>query len=611
MFQYEFFSLKDFLTYRSRQYTPKTKMPPCFTRGEDIQWIRSSYWAEHCLECGEPLCYETCPNYQPRGDNRCRLLRYGMYDDPHFLDSFYHVAMRFKKWGKIESIVYPGAFSPEKARQVHDDWKQRSLKKAVLMHLGRYGLKRFSIQERRRFDSDKYKFSDKENASNKQETPDFLLQLYSYEETPFTLFFDVTDDADLAFREGITIYPGYNQRCLNMRSLFPPKGKLRAKFYPADNQEVSLVFLFCEFVQLKPGVMPETFPSLPFAGEPAPKVKCVAWDLDNTVWDGILIESDPEALSLRPGVREAMEQLDQRGILQIVLSKNDREQVLPVLQRLGIDQYFIHVLANWYAKSANLQQAAMQMNLGIDAFALIDDSPFERSEVTHTLPMVRAYGETDPEGLLSLQEFCVPITAESSRRRQLYQTEARRVEAAGASQGTDLDFLRSCRLEATLSVPSGEEELLRSLELLQRTNQLNLSGTKYEPEAFFRHVREDDRQCYILTCGDRFGSYGQVAYLEVIPQGDTLVIPEFAMSCRVAGKYVEAALMAALLRRYERDGMTSIRLEGKVTARNGILIQTFLDAGFQSESENLSILLTLRKEELVNPDIVRISILIT
>ena len=611
MFQYEFFSLKDYLKYRIPHPFPMRRMPRSFVRTRDIRWIRSSYWAEHCLECGAPQCYGTCPNYQLRGDNGCRLLRYGMYNDPHFRETYYHVTLRFKKWGKIETIVYPGSFSPEKAKQVHDVWRDRSLSKARLMHQGFRGLKQFSIKERQMFDSAKYKFSDKEDAHNKQDTHDFLLQLYSHEKDPFTLFFDVTDDADLAFREGITIYPGYNQHCLNVSSLFPSRGKLRAKFYPADNREATVTFLFCEFVQLKPGVQPETYPPQPeiVREAPAETVKCVAWDLDNTVWDGILIESDPNVLTLRTGIRETMEQLDQRGILQVVLSKNNREDVLPVLERLGIADYFVYILANWNAKSANLRNAAGLLNIGIDSFALIDDSLFEREEIRHTLPMVRTYDEHTIAGsLLDKPEFRVPVTEDSRRRRQMYQTEARRIQAAEAAHGTDLDFLRSCALEAVLSVPASEEELLRSYELLQRTNQLNLSGSKYEQQAFYAHVRSGKAGSLILKCGDRFGSYGQVAYLEAVAEDKVLTIREFAMSCRVAGKYVEAALINTLFRLYEKEGITAIRLLGKKTDRNILLTNSFLQAGFTDNSTDAIIDMTVTADSLKDPQVVQFHI---
>ena len=602
MFQYEFFSLKGFVPHPK----PKTKRPQCFIGLEDIVWIRSSYWAEHCLECGEPLCYETCPHFQPRGDQRCRLFKYGIYDNPHFKDAPYQAELSFRKWGKLESIVFPGALSPEKAMLIQDEWKEKCRKKCILMHLGPYGLKKFPIEQRRKFDSSKYGFAGNLEKNNIQNTPHFLLQLYSHEKTPFTLFFDVTDDKDLAFRKGITVHPGYNQHCFDVGSLFPSKGRLRAKFYPADNAEVSLVFLFCEFVQLKPGVFPESYPPMP-AAKSADKVKCVAWDLDNTIWDGILIESDPEKLTLRSGILETIQSLDQRGILQVIVSKNTLENVLPVLKRLAIEDYFIYVLANWNAKSANLKEAAHLLNIGIDSFALIDDSPFERNEVQYELPMVRTYDETVIDSLLDFPAFDVPVTTDSQNRRIMYQTEARRKTAAETSNVHNLEFLRSCLLTAELGRPETSEELLRSYELLQRTNQLNLSGKKYQPEEFYHHVENNEHIHMILKCEDRFGSYGQVAYLETKHENGTLWITEFAMSCRVACKYVEAALMNELFRYFQNNGINQIRLQGVKTSRNDLLMQTFIEAGFQDHSNTEQIdLICNDPANIKNTDIVTI-----
>ena len=600
MFQYEFFSIRDFRPH----FIPRGKLPSCFIRPEQLKWIRSTYWSEHCLECGEPECYETCPNFRPRADERCRLFRYGIYDSPCFPEAFYHAQLKFRKWGKLETTLYPGCFTPEKARKFHDEWKEKSLEKCRIIHKGKRGLELFPVEERRKFDGAKYGASNREDAGNKQDTPHFLLQAYSYERKPFVLFLDITDDADLVFRGSITLHPGYNQQCLDISSIFPQKGRLRAKFYPADNTEAELVFLFCEAVQLQPGVIPETYPAP--AAAPAPKVKCVAWDLDNTLWDGILIERDPASLTLKPGIRELMDQLDQRGILQIVVSKNSPEDVLPVLKRLGIDHLFLLVQANWEPKSVNLSSAAKALNIGIDSFALIDDSAFERAEVSHAHPSLRVYPETEAtRNLLARSEFSVPVTAESARRRQMYQTEQTRHAAESAASGDNMAFLRSCQLTAHMSTPSTDEELLRSYELLQRTNQLNLSGTRYEQAAFFRHAAQGDRIILILKCSDRFGSYGQVAYLEGSLRNRCLEITEYAMSCRVAGKFLEPALMAALFEKFGPD-LESILLLGNKTDRNGLLVQSFTGCGFRDESAGDTIRLCCRMEELQNTDIVRI-----
>ena len=65
------------------------------------------------------------------------------------------------------------------------------------------------------------------------------------------------------------------------------------------------------------------------------KVKCVVWDLDNTLWDGVLVENGSEKLTLKPGIRQIIEELDQRGILQSVASKNNHDETLAVLKKHG------------------------------------------------------------------------------------------------------------------------------------------------------------------------------------------------------------------------------------------------------------------------------------
>ena len=50
------------------------------------------------------------------------------------------------------------------------------------------------------------------------------------------------------------------------------------------------------------------------------KVKCLVWDLDNTLWSGVLLEN--ESVSLRDGAAEVVRTLDGRGILQSIASRS-------------------------------------------------------------------------------------------------------------------------------------------------------------------------------------------------------------------------------------------------------------------------------------------------
>lgn len=62
-------------------------------------------------------------------------------------------------------------------------------------------------------------------------------------------------------------------------------------------------------------------------------IKCVVWDLDHTLWDGILLEGDKPRL--KPGIREILVTLDSRGILLSIASKNDYEHAMDQLKRFG------------------------------------------------------------------------------------------------------------------------------------------------------------------------------------------------------------------------------------------------------------------------------------
>jgi len=108
-------------------------------------------------------------------------------------------------------------------------------------------------------------------------------------------------------------------------------------------------------------------PAKPIRG----RVKCIVWDLDNTLWDGVLLE-DGE-VTLRPWVAEQIRRLDQSGVLHSIASKNDHQAAMAKLAELGLAEFFLYPQINWNSKSSSVQLIAKALNLGLDAFAFIDD----------------------------------------------------------------------------------------------------------------------------------------------------------------------------------------------------------------------------------------------
>lgn len=543
-----------------------------------IGYVRTLYWDEHCLECSAPACYATCPKYSPRKDKLCKRLVYGIKHERPGNTFLWKTSVKFREWGKLEARINKGTWSVEELKR--QDRKDRMLTELFKIASQIISPTDYSISKK--WDGLKRK----KYASVEAKAlfaNDFLFQCCSYEEKTYCLNFEITDTNNMViFRKSLQIVPGWNQEWIKLE-FTPPEGGL-VRIYPENNLEAEMTIFAADFCQMKNAISVKA----------NKKIKCVAWDLDHTIWDGILAEAEPDQLKLRAGVAETIQELDRRGIIQIVVSKNNPGAVESVLDRLGIRQYFVYALSNWNAKSVNIYNAARMLNIHIDAIGLIDDSDFERREVRDTLPCVRVYDE-DVSKLLQHDEFDVAITTESIHRRESYLQEAARKQVlAGMFAGDNTGFIRDCRIEIQIKQMETQQELERSYELLQRTNQLNLSANKYTKEEF-KSLLADGGESLIVYVKDRYGNYGQVAFLHFRNE-EKLTITEFAMSCRVAAKYVEAGIFHAIQKRFHK----AILLTGKKTERNGTLMEVLNKCAFSNVTKDeTNIQMLLRENQAI------------
>jgi predicted enzyme involved in methoxymalonyl-ACP biosynthesis len=74
-------------------------------------------------------------------------------------------------------------------------------------------------------------------------------------------------------------------------------------------------------------------------------IKLLVWDLDNTLWQGTLLEGDK--VSPNPSTVSTIKALDERGILHFIASKNDHDIAMAKLKEFGIDKYFLYPQVNW------------------------------------------------------------------------------------------------------------------------------------------------------------------------------------------------------------------------------------------------------------------------
>lgn len=309
-------------------------------------------------------------------------------------------------------------------------------------------------------------------------------------------------------------------------------------------------------------------------------VKCLIWDLDNTLWQGTLLED--VNVELFDGIKEVIETLDSRGILQSIASKNDYDLAWPRLEELGLAEYFIQPRIGWGRKSDSVREIADKLNFAQPTIAFIDDMPNERAEVNFHAPDVRCYAADEALSLVTLPEFSpAVVTVDARRRREMYQANSRREVEKESFQGPDEEFLRSLDLEMIIK-RADEDDLSRVEELTLRTSQMNATGVHY-PDAVLRGLLADrDHEVLTVTLTDRFGPHGAVGVLLLEYHPEVWHLKLLATSCRVVTFGAGTVLLNWLVDQAASAG-AHLAADFRPTDRNRMMDVAYRFAGFANE----------------------------
>lgn len=315
------------------------------------------------------------------------------------------------------------------------------------------------------------------------------------------------------------------------------------------------------------------------------RIKCAVFDLDGTLWAGVLREDGPHGVAVHEYRLNTMEILAARGILLAICSKNDPAEAIHLPDLMG-DKLYAKVVSRhlgWSPKSEVLKDIAEELNIGLDSLAFIDDSPFERAEVTANAPEVMVLSPDQIFACPNLPEFQQPgeITPESLSRVARYQQAATRKIAEKSSTRLE-DFLCGCELKLEIKAAS-PADLARIFELLGRTNQLNATLARTSMDDLKKMI-ESPKLYHLRTArlSDRFGDYGLIGFMSVRKSPSDWQILELAFSCRALGRGVEQAMLAQIAKDALGAGVSSLFIDFLAGARNQQMYQILRQCGFSS-----------------------------
>ncbi|MEH1906178.1 MAG: HAD-IIIC family phosphatase [Nostoc sp.] len=327
-------------------------------------------------------------------------------------------------------------------------------------------------------------------------------------------------------------------------------------------------------------------------------IKCVVWDLDNTLWHGVLLEDD--RVDLRENIVEIIKTLDARGILQSIASKNDHNTAIAKLQELGLSEYFIYSQINWNSKVASIQEIAKLINIGLDAIAFIDDQPFELEEVHFSLTDVLCINVTKIEHLLDMPELNPRfITEDSQKRRQMYISDIERKQAEEKFIGVQEEFLKTLNMHFTLA-SAQEDDLQRAEELTVRTNQLNTTGYTYSYDDLNQFRQSEQHKLLIATLEDKYGSYGKIGLALVECRDDIWTIKLLLMSCRVMSRGVGSVMLNYIMK-LAQENKVRLCAEFLSNNRNRMMYIAYKFAGFKEVEKQGEIVILENQLNQIQP----------
>jgi FkbH-like protein len=326
--------------------------------------------------------------------------------------------------------------------------------------------------------------------------------------------------------------------------------------------------------------------------------KCVILDCDNTLWGGVIGEDGMEGIALDasryPGVafhefQSYLLNLHAQGILLAICSKNNEADVLQVFDSHPHSQlkreHFVCIRANWNSKADNIADIAATLQLGLNNFVFIDDSPVECALVEQALPeldLIQA--PADPLELRRIWQaenlFFVPYRTEEDgqKLRQYKDNDSRRDSAAGFADIGQFLLSLETSVELWRDEPS---QLERLAQLTQKTNQFNLRTVRYSLQDIEGFMASPAHLVFSMRVGDKFGDLGITNLCIIALDGEGVAfIDTFLMSCRVIKRELEFFFLHHCLQVLrEQFGVLRVAAEYIPTSKNMLVERLWDEAG--------------------------------
>ena len=312
-------------------------------------------------------------------------------------------------------------------------------------------------------------------------------------------------------------------------------------------------------------------------------IKVVVLDCDNTLWRGVCSEDDVSDLKVDGSFLQLQEyvlRLREHGIILCICSKNNIRDVFKVFDQhpdMILHSSDITIFkVSWRSKSEQIIEMSNELDMALDSFMIVDDSPVECAKIAAQCPeaLVVPFINAGIDAAAMFNKLKIDdllLAAPEVNRQEFYESfEQRKQLLAKASSFSDLHKMLAIKIEIA---GYDKNVITRVAELSRRTNQFNLTGIGFTCEQLDL-LLPDKRMLLQAKVSDRFSDYGLVAAIIYNVASDRLLVENFYVSCRAFGTGVEFKLLESLINLH-KSAIVAFKFVG--TGRN-LMGQEFLNS---------------------------------
>jgi len=309
------------------------------------------------------------------------------------------------------------------------------------------------------------------------------------------------------------------------------------------------------------------------------KKKVVVCDLDNTLWEGVIGEARVAHYHDR---QRALKALKGKGVVLAINSKNDPANVRWANGTLN-DEDFVCSAISWEPKVHGMQRIQNALNLKIKDYIFIDDREDERELMLARYPETLCLDANDERTWkrIALWEQILQEDPDMDRTLMYKQREARKAFIQEDVSSPEERALLFHSLNLTLTIQRAQiSDLKRVTELINRTNQFNLEGSRTTIREVSGWHESPDHLILLGQTADRFGDMGTTCVAVVACSASEMRILPFVLSCRVFGYGIEQGVMNHLKLIARQRGVQRIIARYLSTPQNSPCKDFLANSGF-------------------------------